>query len=97
MSDRSCPVTIEPGHDYRPGAMMSDEVKKAICLCVFTATMVVAWCFDAYLEYKEVFTLEQTKGVDLPGSQEPEIGRTEGERTLRQGVTPCAMSLSSLS
>lgn len=41
--------------------MMSDEVKKAICLCVFTATMVVAWCFDAYLEYKEVFTLEQTK------------------------------------
>lgn len=41
--------------------MMSDEVKKAICLCVFTATMVVAWCFDAHLEYKEVFTLEQTK------------------------------------
>lgn len=40
---------------------MSDEVKKAICLCVFTATLAVAWCFDSYLEYKEVFTQEQTK------------------------------------
>ena len=38
---------------------MSDEVKKAICLCVFTATL--AWCFDSYLEYKAVSTQEQTK------------------------------------
>lgn len=38
---------------------MSDEVKKAICLCVFTATL--AWCFDSYLEYKAVSTQGQTK------------------------------------
>ena len=40
---------------------MSDEVKEAICLCMFTATLAGTWCFDAYLEYKEVFTQEQTK------------------------------------
>ena len=38
---------------------MSDEVKKAIRLCVFTATL--AWCFDSYLEYKAVSTQEQTE------------------------------------
>lgn len=40
---------------------MSDDVKKAICLCVFTGMLAGAWCFDSYLEYKEVFTQEQTK------------------------------------
>lgn len=40
---------------------MSEDVKKAICLCVFTGTMAGAWCFDSYLEFKEVFTQEQTK------------------------------------
>lgn len=40
---------------------MSDEVKKAICLCVFTATLAWAWCFDSYLEHKAVSTQEQTK------------------------------------
>ncbi len=40
---------------------MSDDVKKAICLCVFTGTLAGAWCFDSYLEFKEVFTQEQTK------------------------------------
>lgn len=40
---------------------MSDDVKKAICLCVFTGVLAGAWCFDSYLEYKEVFTQEQTK------------------------------------
>lgn len=34
-------------------------MKKAICLCVFTATL--AWCFDSYLEYKAVSAQEQTK------------------------------------
>ena len=40
---------------------MSEDVKKAICLCVFTGVLAGAWCFDSYLEYKEVFTQEQTK------------------------------------
>lgn len=40
---------------------MSDEVKKAICLCMFTATLAWAWCFDSHLECKAVSTQEQTK------------------------------------
>lgn len=40
---------------------MSEDVKKAICLCVFTGMLAGAWCFDSYLEYKAVFTQEQTK------------------------------------
>ena len=40
---------------------MSEDVKKAMCLCVFTGMLAGAWCFDSYLEYKEVFTQEQTK------------------------------------
>lgn len=40
---------------------MSDDVKKAICLCLLTGTLAVSWCFDSYLGYKAVFTQEQTK------------------------------------
>lgn len=36
-------------------------MKKAIGLCVFTATLAWAWCFDSYLEYKAVSAQEQTK------------------------------------
>ena len=54
---------------------MSEDVKKAICLCVFTWMLAGAWCFDSYLGYKEVFTQEQTKRLISLDNKKLELER----------------------
>lgn len=40
---------------------MSDDVKKAICLALFTASLAGAYSFDSYLDYLAVEQQERTK------------------------------------
>lgn len=58
---------------------MSEDVKKAICLCVFTCVLAGAWCFDAYLDYKAVFTQEQTKRLVSLDNKNLELAKLRAE------------------
>lgn len=60
---------------------MSEDVKKAICLCVFTGMLAGAWCFDSYLEYKEVFTQEQTKRLISLDAKNLKLAEMQAGRT----------------